>query len=343
MPDSPTDGLGSTQVEDVKPATTAEPSNAEQKGVVENNSMFDAVKTALQQGAEKSPGSVTQDADEADSSASSEPEAKADGNEQAREPGELTAEEMAQLSPKTQRRMRYLASERREQATQIEALTPKAESFDTIVGIMRRENLSSDDVDRTFKIAALIKNRPEEALKVIAPIVRTLLQVTGHSLPDDLKKRVESGEITQELARELSVSRKRGENQSVRSEMEEQQRQEDEQARQSQAKVDTAVRVADEFYSEKASSDPDWPLKQGRVLEKVELAISRNGFPNDAKEARSLYEEVLKEVNAEFRKLRPAKTRIDPPVDGSASSHSKPEPQTLMEAMKQGLAQGARA
>jgi len=340
MPESPTVGLDDdVQASDVK--VTAEPSSAEQnEGVVENKSMLDAVSSALKGGSEESPGSVTQDT-EADPDANADPTTKVEG--EALEPGDLNQEEMAQLSKKAQRRIRFLASVKNEQAGKIEGLAPKAEGFDQIVGLMQRNSLSVEDVNGGFQIMGLIKANPEEALKRLVPIVRGLLQHTGYRLPDDLKQEVDAGAITEARARELAVTRARSTNLETQNKQAEERRQAEDNARGVRAVVGLATKTADSWQAEQAKSDPDWPLKHTRFLEKIELKLTKGGFegyPKTQKDAVKLFEDTKKEVDDELKKFRPrAQSRTPVSGSGASSSGAKPEPKTMEEAITIGLAQ----
>jgi hypothetical protein len=332
MPDSPTDAVDSN-VQGADVNTTAESSGAGTEGV-ENKSMLDAVSAALDSGSEESPGSVTQDS-EADSNAA-DPKVQAEGEVDA---GDLSPEELGQLSKKAQRRFRYLASAKGELSAEVGQLRPRAEGFDRLVGMMRQNNLTGDEVNRAFQISGLMKNKPEEALKALAPIVQTLLRASGYSLPDDLKQRVEAGELTQQAAMELSVSRARGTTLEAHSKLAEEERQAAEQAQKQKAIVDLAEDTAHKWQAEKAKSDPDWHLKHDRVVKEVKLLVMDDPkrFPHDAKEARDLFEEALKTVNAELRKLRP-RPQPKTHISGDASSQTKPEPKSMEEAMQLALA-----
>lgn len=335
MPDSQTEietPSSGVEVTDVKPATessTAE-SSTDVKGV-ENKSLLETVKEALA-GSEKSPDSELTPDPKTGS------EAKAAGDKAELEDGEeVPADEMKQYSRGAQYRIRQLSAQRKAESERVKELAPKAQVFEQMASVMTRNNLTGEEVDNGFEIMAAIKSSPEKALELLAPIVKKLLATTGHQLPDDLRAKVEAGALSEADARELSTARSRAANLSARAEQDQQTRQQQEQHRQATAVVDTAVRTADAWHAEKARTDPDWHLKQQRVLEGVELQVLKTKrFPATDKEARALFDSVLKTVEADLKNFLPKKPSIRP-SSGGASPDAKPEPNTMREAMELAL------
>lgn len=336
MPDSQTEieaPSSGVEVTDVKPATessTAE-SSTETKGV-ENKSLLETVKEALA-GSEKSPDSETVTPDPKTGTV-----AKAAGENAELEDGEeVPADEMKQYSRGAQYRIRQLSAQRKAETERVRELEPKAQVFEQMTSVMQRNGLSGEDVDSGFEIMAAIKTDGKKALELLAPIVKKLLATTGHQMPDDLKAKVEAGEITEAYARELSVARATASNLSAKVEQDEQSRQQQEQQRQATAVIDTAVKSADAWHAEKARTDPDWHLKQQRVLDGVELQVLKTRrFPATEKEARALFESVLKTVESDLKSFLPKKPSIRP-SSGGASPDAKAEPNSMLDAMKQAI------
>lgn len=331
MPDSLTADEGTGQVPAVEGVTPAEAPAAEKaEPTGGNKSMLDAVKAALT-GTDKSPASeqtqvpnVNAEANPADAAA-----------QEVREG--FTDVEWKQLSAKTQRRIRDLAASSKDRDAKIAELQPRAENFDRISQLMQRNSLSQDEVNRGFDIMAAVKTQPEKALEMLAPLVRELLKSTGHQLPEDLQGEVQAGRLTSDHARELSVTRARADLLGKQREASEQERAESERQRQHQQLVNTSIAAADEWHKEKATADPDWSMKQNRVVELVKLhLLETNQFPKSRDEARALFEAKLKIVNDDLKRLLPKRPEIKPAI-GSASPHLKPAPKTMLEAMRGAL------
>ena len=337
MPVSPSVAEATTSVAGSADAISAESSTAE---VVTNNTgsenkpleMLDAVKAALApKGSADSPEPVTQ---ELKTDPKAGPEAKPEDVSD-----ELTEDEQKQLSRKAQRRFRELSVGNKELGEKLKELEPKAKEFDRTNDLMVRNELSTTEVDNGFEIMALIKTQPEKALERLAPIVKSLLKATGHAeLPDDLAEEVKLGAITEARARELSQTRAQATRLQGQNEANETKRAAEEKERQETAIRNTAISSAEAWNSEKAGSDPDWHLKQGRLTELVKLHVLETGkFPQSDKEARALFDEKLKIVETDLKRFIPKKAAIKP-VAGDASSRSTPAPKTLLEAMQGAVA-----
>lgn len=325
---SPEDGQ-----EDVKPISESSPeSSTDVKGVEQNKpTMLDAVRKALADGSENSPKS------DLTPETKTGTEATKTGEDSQTLKEEFSLEEMRQFPAKTQSRIRQLRANGKAAEDQVKELQPKAENFDRITNMMQQNQLSQQEVDDGFEIMGLMKMKPEKALEKLAPMVRKLLAATGHQLPDDLKAEVESGALTEARARELSVARSTATHLSARVEQDAEQRKQEDESKRVRELTDTVTKTADAWHAEKAKTDPDWHLKQARVGELVELQIRRTGiFPQSDKEARTMFDEILKTVNAEMKNFIPRKQPITP-QNGNASHGAKAEPTSMREAMEQAV------
>lgn len=320
---------------DVK--SSAAPSKAEQGS--ENKSMLDAVKGALNIGSEKSPGSETQDP-KAEKLDVSEPLPLKDGEDDPLEG--LTPIERAQLSKKTTARIRTLWQQGKDVSAKIAELEPKARQQDEFAGLMQRNRLSQSDVNNTLEIAGLINTgKPQEALEKLAPIVRKLLETAGMgNLPDDLRQEVEAGALTEQRARELAQSRASNKLASQRTEVSQQEREQEEQHRQASELRRVGVEAADAWTAEKSANDPDWNLKSDRIVELVELQVRREGWPKNREAMRKVFDDALIKANNELKKFNPRPKPRTEPATGSTSSQNAPTPKSMLEAMKLAVAKG---
>ena len=205
---------------------------------------------------------------------------------------------------------------------------------------MTEANLDANEVNQGFEIMRLIKSDPVKALEALQPYVEQLEQVTGVRLSADIQERVDEGYIDEDSAREMSQLRSREQlsaDAARRAAAQAQQIQQQQQMAQHADQVSSAV---SEWESKWSSSDPDYKIKQPKVMEKIELNLLRNGPPQTREQAVQLAEACRKAVDDEFAQLRPRKGEIRP-VTGGSSPKSTAEPTTLMEAMQQGLAQAS--
>lgn len=288
-----------------------------------------------------------------------EPEATPASDEQGpKEPGsetpeddEISEEEMSRLSEKTQARMRRLVDARKTVEGEVanlrqefDALKPKAERMDEIVGYMRENQIAPDHLNNALGLTAMInKGEFDRALPVLENLINQVRAAAGEVLPPDLQKRVELGYITEADAKVLHKSQV-GERR-TREELQRDRERSQAEKRQTefQAGVDRAVRTADTWAQEQAQSDPDWNLKQNRVTELLELEVRRIGpekaFTRPDKEWRDFLDQAKKNVETEIKRYRPAPKPVNPsPTGGSVSPRSQAKPASLMEAVDLALA-----
>jgi len=202
---------------------------------------------------------------------------------------------------------------------------------------MTEAGLSIDEVNTGFEIMKNIKENPQAALEALAPYIDQMETSTGRRLSADIQERVDEGYLDEESAREMSQLRSREQlatEASQRAAAQAQQIQQQQQVQQHATNVSGAV---SEWETQWSSSDPDYKLKQPKVMEKIELYLLKNGAPSSREQAVQIAEECRKSVNNELLQFRPRKGSVNP-ITGGSSPKSTPEPKSLMEAMQQGLA-----
>lgn len=145
-----------------------------------------------------------------------------------------------------------------------------AERYRNVQGFLTQNGVSPDEAAGALEIVALVKTDPEKAWTAIKPIVQDLLVRIGEVLPEDLKARVASGELTQEAAQE--ISRHRGKAASVEaSRTFDQQRREREQQ---QSHAQSLYDAATAWEADKQAKDPNFAAKQ-ESLQKELLWLHR--------------------------------------------------------------------
>ncbi len=330
MPDSPTEDLSVSQETGGQPDVNSAESSAAEQGS-ENKTVMDAVQAALG-GPENSPDSETQDQPaEADVTAAPEKEPVA----------EFSQEDMKRFHPKTQDRIRQILEQRDHANSIVREAEPKIQAHDKIVDYMGRHSLTPADFDNGMAIMAEAKSGdPRRALELLSPLVKNLMKAAGYDLPDELQAEVRDGRLSPQRAQELSVSRAEADRLQRQRQLDEQRRVETDRHREVEAVVNTAVSSVDQWQATKATSDPDWSLKQSRVVQEVELELRRDirKYPKTQKEAVDLCEWALKKVEAEMKSFLPKPRSIRTVPSGSAPSSVSTKPKSALEAVNFGLA-----
>ena len=205
-----------------------------------------------------------------------------------------------------------------------------AEFGDTITEMMNEQKLELDfneESDKKFLagmlgLASQIKNDPAQALLSLNGLTEEISKYTGDTLPEDLQKRVDDGELSEEEAKELSKTR--AENTSLEGKnknLEEENRKKEAQLREREigAEVNSFLRIKEE-------TDAEFP-KDKETKEKLltQLAIevsylkntktSATGSPTEIKE---ILEEAYDKVIGFFGEGRNAK-------EVASTAHVKPD------------------
>lgn len=262
---------------------------------------------------------------------------------------EISEEEMKNYSAGVRHRLRELAAQRKtavEESKQfrqeLEAVKPKAERMDQLLGYMEANKVSPEHLDNALGLTALINGgQYEKALPVLEALVAQVRAAAGDVLPPDLQQQVNLGYITEAHAKELHKAKLTVQRTTQQSQQDRERAEQQRYQRESQALIQTTASAADAWSAEQATSDPDWNLKRDLVTERVENLIGKRtreqgpaGYPRTAQEVRELLDAAKKDVEQTIKRFRPAVKPIDPPVNGNnASPRSKAAPASLMDAV----------
>lgn len=309
---------------------TAASSEAETKGA--EPTLLDAVQAALEP-KEQSPSSV-QDQDPPDPATTRADKPK--GEEADQLPDEVSEDELKSYAPKTQKRIRQLLDERSTLRSQSQQLTERLKAYEPIEQVIGAGRLDQQEVQNTLQIATLIKTDPFRALEVLKPITDKLSEITGATLPADLREQVRLGYITQKHAEELARSKSQAAH-LTRTSQEERQRQEQERQRQAQETfVSDLATSANEWEAAKKASDPDYALKQSRVMDRLKVAVFEQGLPKTKADAVKLLDSIHADVTKEMRSLIPQRRAVTP-VTGGASPEARPEAKSVLDVVRNTL------
>jgi hypothetical protein len=321
-------------------------------------SMADAIAEALASGddsnadnpdtAEGEKPKSEDEKSEADADADAEA-AKTPGTDTSKEPAEEKAdpddsdptdEELKGYQPKVQKRIRKLLSQRNEVRREAEELRPDATHYRNIRQFMAEANLEDGEMAELFKVGRLLKGNDiagfEQALDIVLPIAQQLLEATGRALPTELREKVESGEITEEAARDLARQRTRATTAERRATVVEKQAQTQQQQAQT-LQHRTAVQTAVATWEQRIrQSDPDFGLKADAMRDAALALVAEKGAPKTPQEAVDMAKAAYDRVNAWFRKARPAAKPSTPaPSNGPNGNRSSltPAPASLKDAI----------
>lgn len=289
-------------------------------------SMVDAVTAVLDKGKE--------DADPSPAESGKDTQAE-DAGAKGKKPedeGDEAGEDDKLLPFHDHPRFRELIAERNDLKTKLESAGEAEEAIVRVENVLKDQNLSVDEFNRTLVLAGLIKNDPAKALEAIEPLYSKLREVTGNVLPEDIQQQVDQGYMTSDAGLQLAQARAQAKAAEFREQTQSQRSTQEREQTQQQQLVDGVSRAATDWENEWKASDPDYSVKAPRVLERVELRVLKGEFPADPEKAREMCETIKKEVEAELRTLLPKKGTVKTnPTTGAKGTGSTAQEHKTME------------
>lgn len=235
------------------------------------------------------------------------------------------------------------------------ALKPRAENWDRFEAKLRetgighedvtalldggtrlnRAGVTSDERHVLFDFAYYVKTDPAKAYEIVEPIFNALRQAVGVELPEDLRKQVDEGEITEDAARRLAKSEATARIAETKAKRTTDESRADQDAR-AAADLETRIISAATGWEGRQRSDPDWTAKEKRVVRQIGLLRAAKP-PRTPEEAVALCDEALAMVNEDWREMAPRKPEIRPQTASGSTTRAAPEPTTPIEAARQAL------
>jgi hypothetical protein len=249
--------------------------------------------------------------------------------------------EMGQLIPKTRKRMERLLNQRNQARTELQNLQQPAEKWNEFNTYLTQAQLAPEDVNLLLGIGAALRRGDMKAFRDgIAPYWQLANEALGDALPVDLHDKVEGGEMTREAAAEMA--RVRHENHRLQGRVQSQETATTE-AR-TNARVQAVSNAVESWEAGIKQRDPDYGNKADAVLRASQARLAevlRAGTNYTPELAVQIAQESYNEVNGWMQRLstpRPA-TRPGPEGSRHAINGARPEPKSLLEAVRLGLEQ----
>lgn len=210
------------------------------------------------------------------------------------------------------------------------------QQFEQISNYLRENSLSAEEAADGFRIMALMKSKPEEAVIALQPYLQQLALATGQTLPDDIRAKVDDGYMDEETGRELAQVRAEKARQEAINDRLMSERDQAQGVNQLNILADAVT----DWEERTRSSDPDYDLKADEIDDRVRVLVSERGRPQTVESAIELAKEAYAEVNerqkARFGNKRPMKTASGGKLGGTPV----PEASSLMEAVQNALRTG---
>lgn len=307
----------------------------------------DASETPAEEGAD---GQTPKESEASDNTEGSEPDqsketVEGDGADKA-EDGDPTDAELKTYGPGAQKRIKQLLSQRNELRRETETLQTDAGNYRQVREFMTRNRLEDREVAELFQLGADLKSGDPARLKRFVdramPTLTMVLEAIGQAVPADLNERVQSGEMTEDAAKELARHRYTAQTAQEAAERA---------AADSQRQSDTVrqqeiMSAVEQWQSSMRASDPDFGMKADAMKRAAQAMVAERGLPRTKQEALDMAKAAYVEVNQWFKSSRPApKPTAATPASGVSASRTtvQPAPTSLDDVIKQAIATATRS
>lgn len=189
-----------------------------------------------------------------------------------------------------------------------------AERHHNVQNFLDSNGLTSEEAADALVIFAQAKVDPVKAWAAVKPWVQNLLIAAGEVLPDDLRGRVENGELTLDAANEISRARAQSSSAERRQTFADQQRERND----AKALSTSLVNTANKWEADRKRLDPNFAAKQLPLRKEIAYLHSVEGIPNTPEGVQDQLKRAYKAVNDSF-KAPPAS-----PKPNAASQQQQP-------------------
>ena len=325
-------------------APAASPSDASQKGPDSDRAaLLEVVQKVVGQPAESTVENPQGETEAAKTTADpANPASQPTTSSASQDPLDVdpTDQEMGALVPKTRKRVERLLSQRNSARAETDVLREPAKNWNEFSGYLDQHKLAPADVNLLLGVGAALRRGDMKAFRDgIAPYWKLANEALGDALPQDLSEKVQNGEMTAEVAAEMTRLR----HSQMRAEGEVKITQERTQHAETETRVRDVTNAVTQWENGIKQRDPDYGSKADAVLRSSQARLAdvlRSGAPYTPDLAVKIAQEAYEEVNGWFQRAAPQRTATRQAPDGTRSSingGARAEPRSLMEAALRGL------
>lgn len=214
-------------------------------------------------------------------------------------------------------------------------LREDAGRYQNVVTYLNENNLTADEAANALATFALAKIDPAKAFAELKPWLQELLVAAGEVLPDDLRARVESKELSPEAAQEISRERAKSKSHETARGFEAQRA-----ARTSATNLVTElVSTADAWAKDRRVKDPNFVAKEPLLEREIAYLQSKEGRPKDKAGVLAQLKKAYEEVNKSFKAPAAAvpairRPAIKPVTGGAVTGTVREKPKTTLDIVR---------
>jgi len=225
----------------------------------------------------------------------------------------------------------------KEVLTKLKTAETDATRYRNVENFISEQGLGAEEAADLLRIGGMIKTNPVEAWKLVKPTIQKLLIAAGEVLPDDLKQRRDTGELTPEAAMEISRQRAQLQSRDVRQAFETQQTQLRQQSDLG-AEIQSTVK---HWHNDRQTRDPNFEAKLPLIQKEITWLQATEGRPTDPRDVQAQLDKAYKSVSDSYRPPRQTAPRpaVRPVPSGQTAANVQPaKPKTTMDIIQAELA-----
>lgn len=206
-----------------------------------------------------------------------------------------------------------------------------AQQFEQVQTFLNEQGINAEEAADALQLRALMKHNPTEAWKKLKPIAQELLVQAGEVLPDDLKQRVQKGELSRDAA--LEVSRHRAQTGSM--ERQRSYEQQLAQQREHEGRVAGVRNSVASWEQQTRDRDADFDRKVEPLQREIAWIHRQEGMPTTPEAAREQLQRAYDAVNKRVSEARPRKPEKRPVTGGrAAGGNQAPAPKSILDVVQ---------
>jgi len=223
---------------------------------------------------------------------------------------------------------------------QLKGVTERYREMDSTLAAIGRDaqkmGLSQDDMAQLFAWPRLLASDPKAAVEQLQAFTATWQEKVGHTLPPDLKQKIDDGSLDEATAKEVAELRATANLDRTRQQAEAAESQRTSAAQRSR-EIHESVNA---YQAELKAKDPDYtPEKHELVVDALTALVTKHGVPTTVADARGMAKTAYDTVTKRLEKFKPQPRAVSSPTIGRRLNRpAEAQPKSMREAIENALA-----
>jgi hypothetical protein len=199
----------------------------------------------------------------------------------------------------------------------------------------QKMGLSQDDMAQLFAWPRLLASDPNAAVEQLQQFTARWQEKVGHSLPADLRQKVDDGLLDEATAKEVSTLRATNALDKTRTAAEAVERERTSTAQRTREIHDSV----NAYQAELKANDPDYtPEKHEMVVDALTALVTKHGVPQSVADARGMAKAAYDTVSKRLQAFKPQPRAVaSPSVGRRLNKPAESQPKSMREAVERAL------